>query len=51
MTRKNLADGDQIYKIFVSMHDTCFLQIWRESNENEEAMKNYVVSWQAFPIY
>ena len=33
MTRKNLADGDQIYKIFISMHYTCFLQIWREANE------------------
>ena len=32
MTTKNLADGNQIYKIFVSMHYTCFLKIWRESN-------------------
>ena len=32
MTRKNLADGAQIYKIFVSLHYTCFLKIWRESN-------------------
>ena len=51
MTRKHLADGDQIYKIFVSMHYTCFMKIWRQSDENWEAMKNYVVSWRAFPVY
>ena len=39
-TRKNLADGDQIYKIFVSMYYTRFLKIWRESNE--KVIKNYV---------
>ena len=33
MTRKHLADGDQIYKIFVSMHYTCFMNIWRQSDE------------------
>ena len=32
VTRKNLADVDEIYEIFVSMYYTRFLKIWRESN-------------------
>ena len=35
MTGKNLADGDQIYKIFVSMHYTCYLKVSRESDEQK----------------
>ena len=33
MTRKNLADDDQIYKIFEPMYYSCYLKIWRESDE------------------
>ena len=52
MTRKILADVDYIDKIFVSY--LCITHVSRKFEDNpmkNEAMKNNVVSWRAFPIY
>ena len=43
MTRKNLADVDEIYRLFVPMYYTRFLKIWRESNYKWESYKELCV--------
>ena len=43
MTRKNLTDVDQIYRIFVSMYYTRFTKIWRESKQQWERYKELCV--------